>query len=453
MAMSRLLRVGNAQGFWGDRPQAALRLAQQQPDLDYLTLDYLAEVSLSIMAIQRDADPTLGYARDFLDVVRALTHFWKKGSRLKIVTNAGGLNPLACATACQQLLKEAGCGQLRIGVVSGDNCLPLLQQNLADPLYRNLETGEPLAHIADRLVTANAYLGAHPIAELLKSGADLVITGRVADPSLTVGPCIAHFGWKLNEYERLAGATVAGHLIECGTQVTGGILTDWLNVPRPADMGFPVAEIAEEGSCVMTKPPGTGGCVTVETVKEQLLYEIGDPDNYLSPDVTVSFLSLQLEQQGHDRVRITGARGRPPPPTYKVSATYRDGFKAEGLLTIFGQDAPLKAQRCGEMILERMQQAGYKMERSQIDCIGTGAIAKGVCPPKNDLLECVLRVAVADPRREAVEHFTKEIAPLVTSGPQGVTGYTSGRPPVRQVFGYWPCLIECNTVQPKTQLL
>lgn len=371
------LRIGNAQGFWGDSASAPARLIQQQPDLDYLTLDYLAELSLSIMAIQREKKPTAGYASDFLDVVRSLIPIWQQGSSLKIVTNAGGLNPIGCAQACQEILKQCT-RPMRIGVVTGDDVFSIFKAEPENVLFRNLETQTPLADVVNALVTANAYLGAKPMAEALLAGADIVITGRVADPSLTVAPCAAHFGWSWDEYDKLAGATVAGHLIECGTQVTGGISTNWLNITDPAHIGFPVVEMHADGSCIVTKPKGTGGRVNFETVKEQLLYEIGDPGRYLSPDATISFLSLRLEQDGIDRISITGAKGTAPPPTYKVSATYRDGFKAEGMIVIFGPDAGKKARLCGEIILERVRNAGYKIPNAHIECIGEGDVVPGI---------------------------------------------------------------------------
>lgn len=448
-----IIRIGNAQAFWGDSPSAPARLVEQQPNLDYLTLDYLAEVSMSIMAIQREKDPSAGYARDFLDVVKSLAPFWLKGSRVKVVTNAGGLNPLACAEACKKIVEELGCPHIKIGVITGDDVLPFFK-NLSDSTFGgNLDSGESISKIKPHLMTANAYLGAKSISSAILAGADIVITGRVADPSLTVGPCAAHFGWSWEDYDSLAGATVAGHLIECGTQVTGGIFTNWLDIKDPFNIGFPVAEISADGSCTITKPLNTGGLVNIPVVKEQLLYEIGDPNAYLSPDVTVSFLALKLSEIGKDRVHITGAKGLPPPPSYKVSATYRDGFRTEGMLTIFGQHAEKKARLCGEIILKRLCQLGFDIQNSSIECLGINGVAPGIIHPKHDSLECILRISLSDSRYEALECFTKELASLVTSGPQGVTGYISGRPHIRPVFGYWPTLIEVNHVFPKFQML
>jgi hypothetical protein len=455
-----LIRIGNAQGFWGDDVDAAARLIKQASQLDYLTLDYLAEVSLSIMAIQREKDPSLGYARDFIQVVLSLVPLWKKGVKTRIVTNAGGLNPEGCAREVQRVLTENGCANLKVGVVSGDDVLPLLRNpgKSTLPLHRNLETGKPLRDIASQLVTASAYVGADEVARVIRAGADIVVTGRVADPSLTVAPCLAHFGWRpgVNGYlNRVASATVAGHLIECGTQVTGGFNTDWMNIPSPETMGFPIIEMEEDGGFVVTKPARTGGRVDIQTVKEQLLYEIGDPGSYLSPDVTVSLLGIDLKKVGKDRVRVIGAQGTPATPTYKVSATYRDGFRGHGTLVIFGRDAVRKARRTGNVILSRLKRAGFAPQRSLVEVLGAGECVPGVKLglPTKELQEVVLRVSVADSRKEVVERFSREFAPMVTSGPQGVTGYANARIRPIPVFAYWPCLIPKDLVKVKGELL
>lgn len=450
--MAEKISIGNAQGFWGDSVDGPARLLEQRPDLDYLTLDYLAEVSLSIMAIQRDRDSSAGFARDFVQVVRSLVPRWQRGARTRIVCNAGGLNPVGCAEAVGRVLREARLHDRRIGVVLGDDVLDVLRSDPAGDTFRNMEDGQPLTAVVDRIVTANAYIGADAVARALEAGADIVITGRVADPSLTVGICAHAFGWPLSDYGRLAGATVAGHVIECGSQCCGGISTNWLDWPDPANMGFPIVEVDESGAFVVTKPEGTGGRVTIETVKEQLLYEIGDPGNYLSPDCRVDFTTLRVEEIGADRVRVSNATGMPPTNVYKVSATYRDGYWAQGMLTIFGRDAVAKARRCGEIIFERLRRAGFEYARTNIECLGANACAAGAIEAPQ-LLETVLRVSVADPRKEAVERFAKEIAPLVTSGPQGVTGYAAGRPDPRPVFTYWPCLIHRDRVNIEARLV
>jgi hypothetical protein len=449
--MPRTITIGNAQGFWGDSVDAPARLLKQQPDLDYLTLDYLAEVSLSILALQRSRDPEVGYARDFLSVVGQIVPLWKTGNRTRIVCNAGGLNPVACAEACAALLKEAGVDR-KIGVVTGDDVLSLIQDDADCDTFANWETNQPIRTVMDSLMTANAYIGAIPVAEALALGADIVITGRVADPSLAVGIAQYEFDWSAADYDKLAAATIAGHLLECGTQACGGISTNWLDLPDPANIGFPIVELSEDGGLVVTKPGGAGGAVTEWTVKEQLLYEIGDPKNYLSPDCRVDFTTLHVEDLGDDRVRVYGATGSAPTGTYKVSATHRDGYWAHGTLTIFGRDAVTKAQRCGDIIFERLRQAGYEYPRKNVECLGANAVAAGVLDESVGL-ETVLRVSVAHPEKEVVERFAKEIAPLVTSGPQGTTGYAGGRPRATPVFGYWPCLIARDRVVPKVALL
>ena len=454
------VRVGNAQAFWGDRTDAAAEMLAGEPDLDYLTLDYLAEVSMSILAMQRDRDPAAGFAREFVDVVRSLAPYWSAGGRCRVITNAGGLNPRGCADACRAALAEVGCRAMRIGVVTGDDVLERVRaagKKASPPVFRNLDTGDSIDQVTDRLITANAYLGAAPIVEALANGADIVITGRVADPSLTLAPAIHHFNWNKHELDRLAGATVAGHLIECGTQVTGGISTDWLDVPDPAHIGFPIVEIANDGSCIVTKTRGSGGCVTETTVKEQLLYEIGDPENYLSPDVAVSFLTLAVDELGNDRVRISGATGKPRPEKLKVSATFRDGFRAAGTLTIIGRNAVAKARRCGELVLERVRESGFQLRDSLIECLGSGDATNGLHVSKQQqptiFAETVLRVAVEADSRDAVECFSRELMPYITAGPQGTTGYAEGRPRVHPVIRYWPCLIARDAVAPQVEIV
>ncbi len=461
--MIRPVRIGNACGFWGDRLEAASEMLAREPDLDFLTLDFLAEVSMSILALQRSRDPQAGWPRDFLDIVRSIALYWREGGRCRVIANAGGLNPLACAQACCEALKSAGCSARTVAVVSGDDVLDQVRRvdfsppvsSHEDDLLRNLDTGQAIAEVSSRIVTSNAYLGARPIAEALARGADLVITGRVADPSLTVGPCAHWFGWAWDDWDRLAGATVAGHLIECGTQLTGGISTDWLQTPEVQCIGFPIAEVAADGSCIVTKPRNSGGRVCEETVKEQLLYEIGDPDQYLSPDATVSLLSLAVNDCGADRVSICGARGRPAPATYKVSATYQDGFRAQGALTVFGADALAKARRAGEAVLRRLTASGISLREAVVECLGAGACRpQGIDPIlAEQLTEIVLRVAVADESREAVERFSRELMPLVTAGPPGTTGYAEGRPRVHPLFRFWPCLIARERVKPQIDVL
>ncbi|MCS7033948.1 MAG: DUF1446 domain-containing protein [Phycisphaerae bacterium] len=449
----RSLRIGNAQGFWGDDSDAPARLVSRA-SLDVLTLDYLAEVSMSILARQKSRDASLGYARDFLDVLKSLIPFLRDGG--KVITNAGGLNPRECSTAATGVLRDAGLSGVRIGIVSGDDVLPEIRSALeADPhthRFAHLESAQPISTIADRLVTANAYIGAAPVVRCLSEGAQIVIGGRIADPSLTVAPAMAHFGWSETDWDRIAGATIAGHLIECGTQSVGGISTHWMEINHD-DIGFPIVEITADGSCTLTKPDGTGGEVSERTVKEQLLYEIGDPGNYRSPDATVSFLRLRLKQDGPDRVRITGASGGPPTGSYKVSATYKAGYRASGMLTIVGRGAVAKAREAAAVVERKLRRDNKLPQRWWVECLGSGDASLGLLGRREDLSETVLRISVADERRDIVEHFTKQMIPLVTAGPQGTTGYAEGRPTVREAFAYWPCLIERHRVKLSTEVI
>lgn len=453
LPLSRIITIGNAQGFWGDSPSAPARLVAQYPQLDYLTLDYLAEVSLSIMALQRSRNPEAGFARDFIGVVKSLAPHWRAGGKTRVVCNAGGLDPERCALAVSTALSEAGLAHLRVALVQGDDAMALLKGDSGNPDFKHWETGQSLAEVAERLDTANAYIGAEPVAQALSLGADIVVTGRVADPSLTLGICMHEFGWASDDWNRLAAGTVAGHVLECGAQACGGISTNWLDLPDPANIGFPIVEMSEDGTFVVTKPEGTGGVVNIETVSEQLIYEIGDPRNYISPDCKVDFTALQLEQVAENRVRVSSASGAPPTPNYKVSATYRDGYWAQAYLTIVGRDALKKAQRSGEIILQRLNDSGCSFTKSNVECLGAHAAAAGVLPVPEGLLETVLRVSVAAPDKESVERFAQEIFPLVTAGAQGSTGYAGGRPSPTPVFAYWPCLIAKEKLSPTARLL
>ncbi|QDU94833.1 acyclic terpene utilization AtuA family protein [Lignipirellula cremea] len=433
------LKVANAAGFLGDRLSAARRLVDAA-EVDYLTLEHLAELTLSILARIREKNPQAGYANDFLEVLATLAEPLQQQSQLRVVTNAGGMNPLACAIQAGRLLQEAGLGALPIAAVTGDDLAPRLAElQAAGHLLRHFDTGQPLAELGLPVVSANAYLGAEPIAAGLGEQARLVITGRVADAALTLGPCLHRFGWSLQDWNRLAGGSVAGHLIECGAQATGGYAVDWAEYDL-TDVGYPIAEIEASGDCVITKPPGAGGVVNRRTVVEQLVYEIGDPQHYLTPDVDVDFSAVEVAEMGPDRVRVSGARGQAPPDSYKVSLSYRAGYMASAQLLVYGEDCLAKAERCAAMIFARTAQAGYTLERMHWERLGAGDGVPGVAfagrPP-----EVVLRVAAQDSRREAVECFTREIAPLITSGPAGLAGYASGRSPVRPVFAFWPTTI------------
>lgn len=444
----RSIRIGNGCGFWGDNLDAPILLAEQGR-LDYLTLEYLAELTMSILALQQQRDAQAGYATDFLDVLTRLCPILQKQPQLKIITNAGGMNPKACAAKARTILDTAGLADCRIATVTGDDLMLRLDQLLAEGHdFAHLDTGESLKTIRDRVVSANAYLGAGPIVEALRQGASIVITGRVADASLTVAPAVHEFGWAWHDWDQLGAATVAGHLIECGAQVTGGLWCNWQEAPDVANVGYPIAEIEENGTFRITKPEGSGGAVNLETVSEQLLYEVGDPAAYITPDVVADFTSLTVREVGKDVMEVRGANGKPATDSYKVSIAYRAGYTASGMLAIFGPDAAAKARLCGQIILDRVHRSGLALEKTSIECLGDGDVVPGVFPRPNQSTEVILRVAVHDSRRAAVERFAKEFAPLVTSGPPGITGYTTGRPQVREVFAYWPALITKAAVQP-----
>jgi hypothetical protein len=447
-----LVRIGNGCGFWGDNLDAPILLAQQGR-LDYLTLDYLAELTLSILALQKQRDPQAGFATDFLDVLERLTPILRDQPSLKVVTNAGGMNPIGCATKAKEILKKAGLEDRRVAIVTGDDLFPRLDELLSQgQTLVNMDTGEGLASVRSRVVSANAYLGAEPIADALKLGASIIITGRVADASLTVGPAAHEFGWSWDDWDRLASGTVAGHLIECGAQVTGGLWCNWQEAPDLANVGYPIVEIEPSGLFRVTKPPNTGGRVNRETVAEQLLYEVGDPASYLTPDVSADFTSVSLTERVSDVVEVSPARGRPATDSYKVSVAYRDGFTASGMLLVFGLEAHFKALESGKIIVDRVQRAGWALEHSNIECLGIGDCIPGVPPVPAQTPEIMLRVSVRDSRKAAVERFTKEFAPLVTSGPPGITGYTTGRPLVREVLAYWPALVQKQHVTSRVQL-
>jgi hypothetical protein len=447
----RPIRIGNGAGFWGDNLDAPYLLARDG-QLDVLTLEYLAELTLAILSHLRAKNPRAGYVTDFPELLERMIADLSEQPGLAIVTNAGGLNPEACAARCGQILTRAGLGDLPIATVTGDDVLDKVLQWLRSGVaLDNLESGEPLGDISG-LQSANVYLGAQPIAQAIRSGGRLVVTGRVADASLTLGPAVAHHNWLWDDWDRLAGASVAGHLIECGAQVTGGLWHEWDQLPDLAGIGYPVAEVAGDGSTVITKPEGTGGLVSIGTVTEQLLYEIDDPSCYRTPDVDVDFTTLRVAEQGPNRVEVRGATGRPPSDRLKLAMVYRDGWTATGLLAVVGKDAEKKARAAGALVLERTLRAGFTFADSLVECLGAGDVAPGVVKATQNLWEVVLRVTVRDPNRLTVERFCRELAPLITAGPPGIAGYASGRPSPRPAFRYWPALIPRSLVEPRVQV-
>jgi hypothetical protein len=404
---------------------------------------------MSILQKQKQKDPALGYARDFQPLMARLAARMRERN-IKAIANAGGVNPLACAREVRRLAPE-----LKVAVVLGDDISERIDALLArGHAMRNLDTGEPLAAIRDRVLSANVYLGAFPLAQALATGADVVITGRCADAALAVAPMIHRFGWRETDWDRLAGGIVAGHIIECGAQATGGnCQQDWQSIPDLANIGYPIVEAEPDGSAVITKHQGTGGRVSLATVKEQLVYEIGDPRSYITPDVVADFTSIRLADAGPDRVRVTGAHGSPRPATLKVSLSYSAGWKATGTLVYSWPQALEKAQAADRIVRERLADLGLAFDAIETEYFGVSACHGPAAPPASDPPEVQLRIGVRGADRGAVERFTRELVPLVLSGPPGGTGYGEGRPQVREVVAYWPALIPREEVEPRVEVV
>lgn len=451
----KIVRIANGQGFWGDWLEAPVEQVKRGP-IDYLTLDYLAEITMSIMQKQRARDPRQGYARDFVGLIeRILPDIVERN--IKVVANAGGVNPWACSEAVVEVVRRCGfSGRVKIGIVAGDDIMDRLDELIDRGIeLRNLDTGEPLARIRHRVESANVYFGGRPIAEALRRGAQIVITGRTTDTGLALGPMIYEFNWSETDWDKLAAGTIAGHTVECGAQCTGGnCLIDWETIPNMADIGYPIIEAREDGSFVITKHEGTGGRITVASVKEQLLYELGDPREYITPDCIADFTTIQLEQEGPDRVRFYGIKGRPATDSYKVSISYRAGWKAVGSLVYAWPDAYKKARAADRILRERLERLGLKFDHILTEFVGAGAChgpMAGEPPP--DLPEVTLRIGVRSEDKASVERFTREIAPLVLNGPPSVTGFSGGRPKVEEIIAYWPALMPKREVEPEISII
>jgi len=451
--MQRVVRVASGQGFWGDSLEAPRQQATGGP-IDYLMLDYLAEVTMSILQKQKERDPNMGYARDFVGAIESvLGPVTEQGVR--VVANAGGVNPPACAAAVRAAAAKQG-KSLRVGVVTGDDLLPRLDELLASGhALENMETGEPLSTIRDRVLSANAYIGSEPIVEALRQDAQIVITGRSTDTALTMAPIRLEYGWGAHDYDRLAAGIVAGHILECGAQCSGGnCLYDWRNIPDLANVGYPIVDAFEDGTFIVTKHANTGGRVSVHTVAEQLVYEMGDPHRYITPDVVADFTTIHLEDAGPDRVRVSGIRGTAPTDKLKVSIAYRAGFKAVGTLVYAWPDALEKAQVADRILRERLDRLGLTFDEVLTEFVGASAThgrLAGATRP--DAPEVQLRVGVRGNDRASVERFTREIAPLVLNGPPSVTGFAGGRPKVEEIVAYWPALVDKTVVTPRVEVL
>jgi hypothetical protein len=453
--MKQRIRIAAGQGFWGDLPDAPVRQVEGGP-IDYLMLDYLAEVTMSIMQKQKARDPKAGYARDFVSLMKEILPACVARD-IKVIANAGGVNVAGCAAAVAEVARALGLGgKVKIGIVAGDDILDRVDDFLLRGIeLRNMDTDEPLSSVRDRIQSANAYLGAAPIVEALNKGAQVVITGRATDTGLTLGPMIHEFGWADDDWDKLASGTIAGHIIECGAQCSGGNCQyEWQSIPDLANVGFPIAEASADATFVITKHDGTGGRVSVPSVKEQLVYEMGDPHEYITPDCVADFTTIQLAADGADRVKVFGIKGRPATDSLKVSISYSAGYKAVGTLVYSWPDAYLKAKAADQILRARLDRLGLRFDQILTEYVGANATHGPLSgEPSPDLAEVQLRVGVRGNDRASIERFTKEIAPLILTGPPGVTGFAGGRPKVEEVVAYWPALIPKSEIESTVEVI
>ena len=444
---SRVVRVASGQGFWGDWLEAPRRQVEGG-QVDYLMLDYLAEVTMSILQKQKERDPRMGYARDFIGSMESV--FPAVAERgVKVIANAGGVNPVACAEALLEAASKHGVrGKIRIGVVTGDDILARLDELMsAGHELKNMDTGAPLSTIRERVMSANAYIGSDPIVEALALGASVVVIGRSTDTALTMAPLRHEFGWAADDWNKMASGIIAGHILECGAQSSGGnCMHEWRTIPDMANVGYPIAEASADGTFVITKHAGTGGRVSVPSVSEQLVYEMGDPNAYITPDVVADFTSIHLSPDGENRVRVHGITGGPPTPFLKVSIAYRAGYKAVGSLVYSWPDAMEKAQMADRILRERLDNLGLKFDQVLTEFVGATSTHGALAGDGHGAPEVMFRIGVRGESRADVERFTREIVPLVLNGPPSVTGFAGGRPKVEEIVAYWPALLDKRAV-------
>jgi len=452
--VKKFIRIASGQGFWGDLPNAPLNQVKNGP-IDYLVMDYLAEVTMSIMQKQRMRNPELGYARDFVQVVSSVLPDIKERG-IKVISNAGGVNPKACKDAILAEAAKQNITGLKIAVVDGDDILPGLDELIAGGhTLKNMETGEPITTVKDQLMSANVYFGCQPIVEALKQGADVIITGRVTDTGLTLAPMVHEFGWDFDDFDKMAIGTIAGHIIECGGQVSGGNFTDWETVENLTDIGFPIIEAYPDGSFYVTKHEGTGGLVSEMTVKEQLLYEIGNPAEYITPDCIADFTTVSVKQDGENRVKVSGIKGKPYTPTYKISASYVDGFKITATLVYCWPDALKKAQVAGKILKHRANKLDLKLDEWNVEFVGLNSCNEDPAELEKDqsnLNEVQMRVSAISTSKEDLDRLGMEIAPLILTGPSGVTGFAGGRPRASEIVAYWPALMDKEAATPQVHV-
>lgn len=453
--MRKSIRIASGQGFWGDLVDAPVKQVTHGY-VDYLVMDYLAEVTMSILQKQKNKNPKLGYARDIPELMSKILPVCRQKG-IKIITNGGGVNPADCAQAVLDVAESLNIHDLKVAVVLGDNIRERIDEIIqSGSELNNMETGESIVNYREKLLSANVYFGAFPIVEALQKGADIVITGRTTDTGLTLAPMIYEFGWKKDDYDLLAAGTVAGHILECGGQASGGnFLGDWQEIEDLAGIGFPIAEAFPNGEVIITKHESLGGKVSFETVAEQLVYEIGDPKMYITPDCIADFTSIQLEDLGNNRVRVYGVKGRPETDSYKVSCAYASGYSASGSLTYSWPQAVTKARAADKILRKRLENLNLKFDEIRTELVGYDSChgPLSYTPDENKVNEVVMRIAVRSDDYASVERFGKEIAPLILTGPPAVTGFAGGRPKPSDVVAYWPALIPKKLVQAEVKIM
>ena len=453
--MTKQIRIAAGQGFWGDLLTAPIDQVRKGP-IDYLMLDYLAEVTMSILQKQRQRDRNAGYAKDFIDLMREILPDCVE-KNIKVIANAGGVNVNGCAEALKTVVEEKSySGKVRIGIIEGDDILPRLDELMGDGVqFINMDTGESLENIRDKVQSANVYLGAAPVVEALDKGAQIVVGGRLTDTGLALAPMVHEFDWSFDDFDKIAAGTIAGHIIECGAQSSGGNCQyDWQNIPDLANVGFPIVEATASGDFIVTKHDGTGGRVNIQSIREQLLYEMGDPKAYITPDVVADFTTIRLEDAGTDRVRVHGIKGNPRTDFFKVSIAYSAGWKAVGTLVYSYPDAYEKAKAADQILRERLERLGLQFDLIHTEFVGVNATHGHLSgEPRKDIPEVQLRVGVRGQRKEDVTRFTKELAPLILTGPPSVTGFAGGRPKVEEIMAYFPALIPKASIQTQVTIL
>lgn len=450
--MKEKIRIASGSGFWGDLLIAPIEQVRKG-QIDYLTMDYLAEVTMSILQKQKLKNPQFGYARDFPDVLKEILPEIKE-KKIKVISNAGGVNPLACRDKIIEYAGGLGVKGLKIAVITGDDILNRMDELVANGIeLKNMDSGESIKKIRDKVVSANVYFGAEPIAKALKQGADIVITGRTTDTGLVLAPMMHEFNFRNNDWNKLSAGTIGGHILECGAQSSGGNFTDWKKVKDFVNIGFPICEAYPDGTFVITKHENLGGLVNTMTVKEQLLYEIGNPKEYITPDCIADFTSIQLKDDGKNRVKVFGIKGRPRTEFLKVSIAYEDGWKSSTTLTYTWPDAKEKAEAAAKILKGRCDKLRLRFDEYRYELIGLNACHENTAPPMAELNEVQLRVSVRSHNYDSLTRFGKEIAPLILTGPPSVTGFAGGRPAPSEIIAYWPALIPRNAVKPEISVM